>query len=1173
MAIESNINNSLVAESFSDLWDGYDVVTKSSEKGVLLLKDVIRFFKKRIMSEDEYSKSLSKLVLKFEPQAPDGFVGARLKNTWDQIRLETLTHSNYHETICTNIQTHIIEPIEGLIVDLEQKLKAIHVDAEKVFMAYQESVAKLKKHKANYDRLCKDSFEITGVSKGETQKVQKRAIKAAQDVIKADKEYRGQINETNGAQKVFLSESIPKIMNDLQRLEMIRIHMVKSFFLRYFKSIEGMPQKFSTEHDSLVQLIQLINNEEEIQEFVRKVKPSHKYPKPFEYEPYLDKQVYPTPSPPVLSSSPTQTPSYLYPSSPSSTSSYNGNSSNSASVASTTSTISADCNNNNNTPTKKPGWNLKRFSTNLTAHKSSTNIKSNNGTPTSGGSSNSSNSSNLFTCNIEDLMNEQKKKYPNTEVPYLLIILKDKLKQLDAYKTQGIFRVPGNVIDINNLKKRFGEGNYEIAVNENVYTVASLLKSWLREIPDPLFAPTVYEQCLVATKKEEVQEIIDSLPLLNQKIISYIVTILQEAILPENVEVSKMNSDNLAMVFSPCFLRSPYTDPNILLGNIFKEKEFVKCLIDTLVPLSVNENIQEKAVVSPPSSPLSRLPPPPASPTNSGIKANSTSSVNNTLSPTTSASANSTSSLGTPNNITGKPTFKSDLLSPIAESPSADSGKRDLLPNPKIAAIKMESAITTPVKNPDGSISLQLMSPSEVKKRCDDSYLDNQEKVKELIDNIHTSINELYSDVTTIELTSYFAMQASLLIAKFTRSLEQFLTVDWKLTLADVIQNIDKNKFVSPPAIHFKIPSKLPKLLPVTLLDSDSTCDTLRDWLSTITLTINRVNEYLCYFGGVVMRIHSPETLESIRSLFSDIEMKPVDNPKFAALSAEQASLLIQKTLPLISPLNPFTQEELNINIKVLDTITPVDTPPFASPSNHSTYINKNAVDPLSGGTMGSLLTVPNKGSSGVNTPPSSNNINSSSNNTVSPYSSSPLQFSFDIPHGDDDSTLNSSGMDSDEDEIDLIEYNNKFKKLQVQESNQQIEAARHQQQQLHRSKTFEIIEYIKEQKKCLNQLDMGDPQAQTDMRMLAKFALSLKRDLDEFVNNYNESNDKVIEVELENDPVINKDNDSCMNLKIMTNHFMTRIIIILTTIHSYSSTNANLSLETYNLLSKYPIE
>lgn len=63
------------------------------------------------------------------------------------------------------------------------------------------------------------------------------------------------------------------------------------------------------------------------------------------------------------------------------------------------------------------------------------------------------------------------------------------------------------------------------------------------------------DSCITASTAQKAMEIVDRLPETNKKILYYIVDLLQQISSTENVEKSKMNADNLAMVFAPCFLR------------------------------------------------------------------------------------------------------------------------------------------------------------------------------------------------------------------------------------------------------------------------------------------------------------------------------------------------------------------------------------------------------------------------------------------------------------------------------------------------------------------------------------------------------------------------------------------------------------------------------------------
>lgn len=76
------------------------------------------------------------------------------------------------------------------------------------------------------------------------------------------------------------------------------------------------------------------------------------------------------------------------------------------------------------------------------------------------------------------------------------------------------------------------------------------------------------------------------IPAENQSIITFIIQFLKELIRPEVIQFTKMNSENLAMVFAPNFLRCPYQDYNQVLRAAEKEKTFVLFLLER-IPSSV----------------------------------------------------------------------------------------------------------------------------------------------------------------------------------------------------------------------------------------------------------------------------------------------------------------------------------------------------------------------------------------------------------------------------------------------------------------------------------------------------------------------------------------------------------------------------------------------------------
>jgi len=64
--------------------------------------------------------------------------------------------------------------------------------------------------------------------------------------------------------------------------------------------------------------------------------------------------------------------------------------------------------------------------------------------------------------------------------------------------TEGIFRRSGNISRINELKKKINEGSIEIVnfSNEDTHVVAGLLKTFLRDLSEPLLTFELYDEII-----------------------------------------------------------------------------------------------------------------------------------------------------------------------------------------------------------------------------------------------------------------------------------------------------------------------------------------------------------------------------------------------------------------------------------------------------------------------------------------------------------------------------------------------------------------------------------------------------------------------------------------------------------------------------------------------------
>ncbi|KAM7116817.1 rho GTPase-activating protein 8 isoform 1-T1 [Molossus nigricans] len=121
-------------------------------------------------------------------------------------------------------------------------------------------------------------------------------------------------------------------------------------------------------------------------------------------------------------------------------------------------------------------------------------------------------------------------------------------------RTEGLFRRSANVQTVREVQRLYNQGK---AVNfddyGDVHVPAVVLKTFLRELPQPLLTFKAYEQILGITSVESslrvtrCRQILQSLPEHNLAVLSYLMGFLHEV--SRESLCNKMNSSNLACVF------------------------------------------------------------------------------------------------------------------------------------------------------------------------------------------------------------------------------------------------------------------------------------------------------------------------------------------------------------------------------------------------------------------------------------------------------------------------------------------------------------------------------------------------------------------------------------------------------------------------------------------------
>ncbi|XP_037133725.1 rho GTPase-activating protein 22 isoform X1 [Syngnathus acus] len=191
----------------------------------------------------------------------------------------------------------------------------------------------------------------------------------------------------------------------------------------------------------------------------------------------------------------------------------------------------------------------------------------------------------IFGQRLEDTVQYEKKFGPRL-APLLVEQCVDFIRER-GLDEEGLFRMPGQANLVKDLQEAFDCGDKPLFdSNTDVHTVASLLKLYLRELPEPVIPFCKYEdfltcaQLLSKDEEEGVQELgkqVNTLPLPNYNLLKYICKFLDEV--QSHCHENKMSVQNLATVFGPNILRPKMEDPVTIMEGTSLVQHLMTILI------------------------------------------------------------------------------------------------------------------------------------------------------------------------------------------------------------------------------------------------------------------------------------------------------------------------------------------------------------------------------------------------------------------------------------------------------------------------------------------------------------------------------------------------------------------------------------------------------------------
>ncbi|XP_066483041.1 rho GTPase-activating protein 23 [Tiliqua scincoides] len=175
----------------------------------------------------------------------------------------------------------------------------------------------------------------------------------------------------------------------------------------------------------------------------------------------------------------------------------------------------------------------------------------------------------------------------NKKVP-LIVEACCKVVEDKGLEYMGIYRVPGNNAVVSSLQEQLNKGSTEINLQDerwqDLNVISSLLKSFFRKLPEPLFTDDKYNDFIEANRIEDASErmktlrkLIRDLPGHYYETLKFLVGHLKT--IADHSEKNKMEPRNLALVFGPTLVRTSEDNMTDMVTHMPDRYKIVETLI------------------------------------------------------------------------------------------------------------------------------------------------------------------------------------------------------------------------------------------------------------------------------------------------------------------------------------------------------------------------------------------------------------------------------------------------------------------------------------------------------------------------------------------------------------------------------------------------------------------
>jgi hypothetical protein len=182
-----------------------------------------------------------------------------------------------------------------------------------------------------------------------------------------------------------------------------------------------------------------------------------------------------------------------------------------------------------------------------------------------------------FGASLYEQLWNQRLTHPKLPIPYALYEMTERMFEIGCDKVEGVFRLPGNLRVVGQMAVSANQGRNPYAT-ATIHDLASLLKQWFRDLPDPVVCVDTVLALKAAYDDKSYFEFIQWLPKAHYQALMFLIGFLQRLAAAE--PVTMMGPKNLAICFGPNIVRPrDNTNPDTIKQLAEVAIEFLTTLI------------------------------------------------------------------------------------------------------------------------------------------------------------------------------------------------------------------------------------------------------------------------------------------------------------------------------------------------------------------------------------------------------------------------------------------------------------------------------------------------------------------------------------------------------------------------------------------------------------------